>query len=62
REAYQKVKGSIADGTFQFDGALKHQHEGSIGNLCHQQIKSKMQRILAQFNFEKVDRQIEQLI
>lgn len=41
REAYRKVGEAIAKGTFRPDKKLKHTHEGSIGNLCNEEIKEK---------------------
>ncbi|MEX2335919.1 MAG: argininosuccinate lyase [Fulvivirga sp.] len=43
REAYQKVGKSIQDGTYQPEKEIKHTHEGSIGNLCNDEIKKKME-------------------
>jgi len=37
-------------------------HEGSIGNLCNQEISDMMNEVLAQFNFEKVKGAIEKLL
>ncbi|GAA5521623.1 argininosuccinate lyase [Aliifodinibius salicampi] len=41
REAYREVGQAIAEGTFDPDKELKHTHEGSIGNLCTDQIREK---------------------
>lgn len=41
REAYRKVGEAIANGTFRPDKKLSHTHEGSIGNLCNDEIKEK---------------------
>ena len=62
RDAYKLVAGEIADGTFSYDGTLNHTHEGSIGNLCNDQIAARMQKITAQFNFDQVDRAVESLL
>ena len=61
REAYQKVKEEIGAGDFSFDGEIKHTHEGSIGNLCNEGIKLKMETIVKQFGFERVEECIENL-
>ena len=42
REAYQKVGQSIQSGTYSPDKEVCHTHEGSIGNLCNEEIKEKM--------------------
>ena len=47
RDAYVQVGNMINEGNFQFDASqsLKHTHEGSIGNLCNQEIVSEMKKI-----------------
>src|SRR4029079_19075107 len=44
REAYQQVGNQIEKGEFNFDFSrgLHHTHEGSIGNLCNEEIKKLM--------------------
>jgi argininosuccinate lyase len=51
REAYQQVGNDIQKGNFEFDTTkeLKHTHEGSIGNLNNQEIKSEMDKVLKKF-------------
>lgn len=40
RDAYRKVAKAVAENNFSFEASsLHHQHEGSIGNLCNDQIK-----------------------
>jgi argininosuccinate lyase len=41
---------------------LAHTHEGSIGNLCTEEIAAAMQKVLNSMNFAKVERQIEHLL
>jgi argininosuccinate lyase len=41
---------------------LHHTHEGSIGNLCNQQIQQQMQSTLKGFEFNKAATAIEQLL
>jgi argininosuccinate lyase len=51
REAYRQVGNEIEAGTFRFDASrpLSHSHEGSIGNLCYDEIRTEMQRVLDKF-------------
>lgn len=51
REAYQQVGNDIQKGRFEFDTSkeLKHTHEGSIGNLSNEEIKSEMEKVLKKF-------------
>lgn len=62
REAYKKVGAAIEKGEFKAPGIVKHTHEGSIGNLCNEQINASFREILKSFNFEKVDKAVEALI
>ena len=45
RDAYKRVGMAIQRGEFEFSGTLNHTHEGSIGNLCNEEIRSKMDRV-----------------
>ncbi|WP_316802010.1 argininosuccinate lyase [Pedobacter nototheniae] len=62
REAYKIVGEQIENGTFAPSSQIHHTHEGSIGNLCNEQINAAMQDVLSQFGFEKVNKAIENLI
>lgn len=62
REAYKIVGETIDNGTFAPNKTLTHTHEGSIGNLCNPQIEEMMSVILAQFQFDKVNTAIENLV
>lgn len=46
RDAYRQVGLEIEEGTYKPDRNINHQHIGSIGNLCLDQIKDKMQLAL----------------
>jgi argininosuccinate lyase len=52
REAYKQVGNQIEQGKFSFDPGkgLQHTHEGSIGNLCNDQIASEMEKVLDKFS------------
>lgn len=62
REAYKKVGLEIERGEFKAPAIVKHTHEGSIGNLCNEQINAAFREVLAAFRFEKVDKAIEKLL
>ena len=62
REAYKIVGESIETGTFVPDTNVKHTHEGSIGNLCNPEITAMMNEVMGQFNFEKINKAIQQLL
>jgi argininosuccinate lyase len=50
REAYQQVGNAINKGEFEYDlQQLHHTHEGSIGNLCNEEIAAEMSKVLMKF-------------
>jgi argininosuccinate lyase len=51
REAYKQVGNQIEKGEFSFDykKQLHHVHEGSIGNLCNDEIVKEMRNVLQKF-------------
>ena len=50
REAYREVGNRIEAGTFEHDPTrgLRHTHEGSLGNLCTEEIRAEMKKVAAQ--------------
>ena len=54
RDAYKKVGLDIEAGKFKADKQIHHTHEGSIGNLCNDQIEALMQQALDGFHFERM--------
>jgi len=62
REAYQIVGKEIEDGNFEPDTEIYHTHEGSIGNLCNEEIAKKMEKLIGEFHFEKVERKLKELL
>jgi len=61
REAYKKVGLAIQEGNFQYIKVIRHSHEGSLGNLCNDSIKKRMQKVLTAFNFSKSNESINLL-
>ena len=53
RDAYKKVGLDIEAGTFVPDKDVHHTHEGSIGNLCNEQIRKVMYDIYDSMDFGK---------
>jgi argininosuccinate lyase len=51
REAYRQVGNDIEKGNFHFDHTkqLHHTHEGSIGNLCNEEIVEQMDKVMDKF-------------
>jgi argininosuccinate lyase len=61
RDAYKKVGLDIEAGNFKYDTSVLHTHEGSIGNLCTDQIKKQMQKVADSFPFETIKTAIQNL-
>jgi argininosuccinate lyase len=53
RQAYQEIGNRINDGEFNFDPSMKsvHTHEGSIDNLCNDEIRAEMAKASLKINF-----------
>ncbi|MBR7169469.1 MAG: argininosuccinate lyase [Alistipes sp.] len=48
REAYREIGMQVQRGEYHPTRSVNHTHEGSIGNLCTEQIRQKMEHIMAQ--------------
>jgi len=62
REAYRKIGIDIEEGNFKPAKEVNHTHEGSIGNLCNEQIQRMFKEVKADFGFEKVEKALEDLV
>lgn len=62
RDAYKKIGLDIEAGKFNYDTNIRHTHEGSIGNLCNEEIKKQMQKVISSFPFEVVRKAIDKLL
>ena len=62
RDAYKKVGLDIEAGNFKYSPTTAHTHEGSIGNLCNDQLQRMMTNIIQKYNFEKVNTAIQELL
>lgn len=49
RDAYQKVGADIANTEFEFIGEVKHTHQGSINNLCNDDITKRFEKLRDKF-------------
>lgn len=61
RDAYKQVGLAIEAGNFTPNKDIHHTHEGSIGNLCNDQIQGLMAKILDEFDFSRLDNAIAAL-
>ena len=55
RDAYKKVGLDIEAGNFSHSKEVHHTHEGSIGNLCNDEISALMQEVVDGFNFHGME-------
>ena len=62
RDAYKKVGLDIETGDFHPDKSVHHTHEGSIGNLCNDEILRLKQQIINGFAFDIANRAEESLL
>ncbi|MBP8192315.1 MAG: argininosuccinate lyase [Chitinophagales bacterium] len=62
RDAYIKVGKDVESGNYNKPSTLHHTHEGSIGNLCNEDIEKMMEANIALFPFKKIKDALSQLI
>ena len=62
RDAYKQVGLNIEAGKFIPVKKVHHTHEGSIGNLCNDQVYALMQNIMDGFAFNRVNEAEQQLL
>jgi argininosuccinate lyase len=62
REAYHLVAEEIRNGSYRPAEGTEYKHEGSIGNLCNDRIKTKIKDRVGMFQFEIVRNAIDKLI
>ena len=61
RDAYKKVGMDIQAGHFKPCKEVHHTHEGSIGNLCNEEIRALMDEVWNGFHFEQIEEAERQL-
>jgi argininosuccinate lyase len=61
RDAYKSVGFAIENDDFSPSYTVNHTHEGSIGQLCLEQISAKMEHALQAFDFDSIEKQLERL-
>ncbi|MGM0581432.1 MAG: argininosuccinate lyase [Bacteroidota bacterium] len=62
RDAYKQIGIAIEKGDFKASTHLEHTHEGSLGNLCLNEITAKMEAKLKRFDFSKMESSKEGLL
>ena len=62
RDAYKKIGQDIEQGKFSHSKEINHTHQGSIGNLCNDQIQRMMNEQLENFNFMNTEQALAKLL
>ena len=62
RDAYKHIGLSIEEGTFEPLKEANHTHQGSIGNLMNEAIKSEFEAVYADFDFQTVEDKLVSLV
>jgi argininosuccinate lyase len=62
RDAYRQVGRAIETGQYTYSTRVQHTHEGSIGQLCNEDIARQWQAVRNSFPFEKVNTALEKLL
>ena len=56
RDAYKMVGGQINSGTYEPTREINHTHQGSLGNLCLEQISDKMTTVIKGYEFQQIEK------
>jgi argininosuccinate lyase len=62
RDAYKQVGLDIEQGRYNPTIQVHHTHEGSIGNLCLDEIRAAMDQAISKFNFQRVTDALKKLL
>lgn len=56
RDAYKQVGGEINAGKYEPTREISHTHEGSIGNLCLEEISERMKQVVSTYDFGRIEK------
>ena len=62
RDAYKMIGASINAGTYEPGREINHTHEGSLGNLCLEQISDRMKNVIQSYEFRNIEKAFEGLL
>lgn len=62
RDAYKIIAKEINDDIFQIPNTVTHTHEGSIGNLCNENINAMYNKVISEFGFDVKNMAIKSLL
>jgi len=56
RDAYKQVGNQINSGTYEPGREINHNHQGSLGNLCLEEIAGKMTTVVDGYKFQEIEK------
>lgn len=62
RDAYKQIGLAIENGQFTYQTGIHHTHEGSVGNLCTDIIRQRMQTVYQSFPFDTIEKALQDLV
>ena len=62
RQAYKEVGEEVEKGNVLRPQNVDYSHQGSIGNLCNDKIRQKMEKVIQAFDFEKANKALLNLL
>jgi argininosuccinate lyase len=62
RDAYKIVGAQINAGTYEPSREVNHTHEGSLGNLCLEEISARMKNVVDSFDFKNIEKAFSGLL
>ncbi|MDP2889525.1 MAG: argininosuccinate lyase [Bacteroidota bacterium] len=62
RDAYKVVGGQINEGNYKPGREINHTHQGSLGNLCLEQIAGKMEMVIEGYDFQEIEKAYSKLL
>lgn len=62
RDAYKQIGMAIENGQFTYETGIHHTHEGSVGNLCTEAIRQRMQTVYQSFPFDAIEKALQNLV
>jgi len=62
RDAYKTIGSQINAGTYEPSRDINHTHQGSLGNLCLDQISERMRQIVQSYEFQNIERAYSKLL
>ncbi|HEX7585639.1 MAG TPA: argininosuccinate lyase, partial [Prolixibacteraceae bacterium] len=59
---YKAIGGQINAGSYNPSREINHTHEGSLGNLCLEQISDRMKHIIQSYEFQDIEKAYAKLL